>query len=324
MKKLNAIIKKIKRAKSIALFCHKEADIDSVGSALAMYEFLEILGKSVDMFLSEQIDDRFKFLKNSDKFKSFEDLSDCYDLLISLDCANELLLGKFTNYFMSHNNTINIDHHKDNSNYAKLNFVDNVSANCVNIYNILSKIKFKVTLDIANFLYSGIIGDTSNFTNLNTDSMTLKVASNLVEFGVNTNELNYQLFNKVSLNKFLFSNYLKSRVKVYNELGVAVLKCTKNDVEKFNASIDDIGAVTSSPLSIDCVNICLMLSERDDCVKCSFRSKKDYNINIIAKEFGGGGHIYASACTSDKYTIDEFENEIIKFINNNIDKIKII
>lgn len=46
-----------------------------------------------------------------------------YDLVICLDCNNISRLGKFQEVFDKAKNSINIDHHHDNTNFANLNIV---------------------------------------------------------------------------------------------------------------------------------------------------------------------------------------------------------
>ena len=49
------------------------------------------------------------------------------------------------------------------------------------------------------------------------------------------------------------------------------------------------------PLSIDGIKFTVLITEKEDNISFSFRSKDDFHVNKIANEhFNGGGHIYAA------------------------------
>jgi len=322
-KNLLVIEKLIKGSKNVALFCHKNADLDCFGSCLAMKDYLLSINKKATVFVQENVAKRFMWLSGADEAKLPKDFKDEFDLFIALDCAKIECLGDYQETFSKAKYSINVDHHQDNTKFAKVNRVILNSANCINVYDMLKVFKYKMNINTATSLYAGIIGDTSNFTNLNTDAKTFEVSGELVKFGVDVNEANFQLFKRTTFNKFVFVNTLKSNIKLYKNIHVAVIKCSLKDFKKYKVTFEDIGAVIPVALSIDEVNICLTISERNDEIKCSFRSKKGININKVARAFGGGGHIYASACTCNDCSIDEFEKKIIKYIKTNYDSLKI-
>jgi nanoRNase/pAp phosphatase (c-di-AMP/oligoRNAs hydrolase) len=46
--------------------------------------------------------------------------------------------------------------------------------------------------------------------------------------------------------------------------------------------------------------------DSDNSVKCSLRSNGDYDISVMAKHFGGGGHKNAAGFTTDFETLKKF------------------
>ena len=81
----------IKKAKSIAILTHESPDGDAVGSSLAMYYALKQLGINADVVIKEFP----KMFLNLDGVKYFIPSSEkVYDLVITLDCANQKRLSE--------------------------------------------------------------------------------------------------------------------------------------------------------------------------------------------------------------------------------------
>jgi len=57
---------------------------------------------------------------------------------------------------------------------------------------------------------------------------------------------------------------------------------------------DDAEGFVNFGLSICGVEVTALLTEQNDAIKISFRSKGRLPVNAVAKQFGGGGHLYAA------------------------------
>ena len=103
---LDEILIEIKNAETIVISAHESPDGDAIGSCMAMKLILEKLGKNPDVIIPEY-SRLFNFLPEIDEVKKESDV-ECYDLAISLDCANlARLVGK--EYFEKAKKTIVID-----------------------------------------------------------------------------------------------------------------------------------------------------------------------------------------------------------------------
>ena len=90
---LDEILIEIKNAETIVISAHESPDGDAIGSCMAMKLILEKLGKNPDVIIPEY-SRLFNFLPEIDEVKK-ESNVECYDLAISLDCANlARLVGK--------------------------------------------------------------------------------------------------------------------------------------------------------------------------------------------------------------------------------------
>jgi phosphoesterase RecJ-like protein len=81
----------------------------------------------------------------------------------------------------------------------------------------------------------------------------------------------------------------------------AYIALSAEDLARFNYKKGYTEGLVNWGLSIEGVQMAILASEKDGCVKISFRSKGDKDVNVIAKEyFGGGGHKNAAGARSDK------------------------
>ena len=145
----------------------------------------------------------FSFLKGFEYIHFSEDtLQKEYDIVISLDTADksrvDINLDEYT-----HSELIVIDHHITHERFSENTILDvDACAACQIVYDLLSLSKQKITVDVAKCIYTGILTDSGSFRNANVTPYTFEVAKNLLNLGVNANEIAQNVMNKMSLNKF--------------------------------------------------------------------------------------------------------------------------
>ena len=65
MKTIQELSLKLKKEKSVAIFCHIRPDGDTLGSALALFHALNNLGIKAKVFCDDLVPSRFFFLKSA-------------------------------------------------------------------------------------------------------------------------------------------------------------------------------------------------------------------------------------------------------------------
>lgn len=312
---MKEIIEKIKKANNIAIFTHRKPDPDAIGSAFAFYFMLKQLNKKANIFLEEHLKKNLDFFatekpKTSVKLKEF-------DLVVALDCGSALMLGKFEETFKNHQNTLCIDHHAYRTSFAQTEYVNTKACStCEILFNLFNKMKIKITKDIATALYAGIIGDTGRFLHPNTTSEIMNIGSKLLSLGADFNLINTKLFKSNSLNKMqLLQIALSKMVKEHN-----ILYCdlTLEDYGQAKCLPSESYEIIGTLASIEGVDIAILFNEiKKDVVNISFRSTPNFNVAIIAQNFGGGGHKQASGITEIQGKIADTKQKILKFIKEN-------
>lgn len=291
---LKELSKELFSFKSVALVCHIRPDGDTLGSSLALSKALESKGIEVAVFCDDIIPDKFNFLPAVSQVKrTFEG---DYQAFVAIDCADKTRLGELEGAFLSHKNTFVIDHHISNGRYAKTNYVEDLSSNCELVYNLINLANVKIDQDIANLLAMGIMTDTGNFKHKNVNANTFLVMSKLVEFGADVNRLNYEMFSKQSRARASLFASTMSKIRYELDGKLAFITVFNSELERTGAKQAETEGFIDFIMGIHGVEVGMcMLEVATNKFKISLRSRGT-DVNAVAGEFDGGGHVLASGC----------------------------
>ncbi|MBI2331156.1 MAG: DHH family phosphoesterase, partial [Chloroflexi bacterium] len=180
---------RLANANKVVIASHVRPDGDAIGSLLGLGLALRDAGKKVEMVLADGAPASFKFLEGIDLIKK-EPGTD-HDIFITVDCADFKRTGKIFENFGQPD--INIDHHKTNENFGKLNLIEAEEvATAAILTNHLPAWGFKITKPIAAALLTGILTDTLGFRTSNITPEALRQAAQLMETGVDLPEIYMQ------------------------------------------------------------------------------------------------------------------------------------
>ena len=294
MKTIQELSLKLKKEKSVAIFCHIRPDGDTLGSALALFHALNNLGIKAKVFCDDTVPSRFFFLKSASLVENT--FSGEYSAMLAIDCADISRLGSFYDEFSKHKNTYSIDHHVSNTRYAKENLVIDNASNCENILALIESLGVQIDEEIANLLAMGIMTDTGNFRHKNVTPNTLSSASKLVEKGADLNTIYFHMFSKQSKARAKLFGQAMSKIRYFLDDRLAVASVFEKDIISSGARPDETEGFIDFIMGIDTVEVgaCILEIGKDK-YKISFRSKGT-NVNEVASTFGGGGHMLASGC----------------------------
>lgn len=291
---------------NILISAHVNPDGDAVGSTTALAWALKKIGKNVIVLL-EECGDKYDFLKASEIIKhNTEDIEISKSFLfIALDCGDKERLGDFTEEFDNAAETVNIDHHMSNTEFAKYNYVYDKSSTCEIIYEILKELEIELDGAIAKSLYMGILTDTGGFRHSNTTSRTHEVAAELLKENFSHTELYEELFSNTAYEAMKILGRALEKMELFFDGQVSFSCITTKDMEELGADSTHLGIVIDKLKSIKGVRVAIFLSERGDGeIKLSMRADGTVDICKIAVEFGGGGHFRACGCS----IFDSIEN----------------
>ena len=184
MEILQQIANQLKTAKQVAIFTHMRPDGDALGSSLALSCALEYLGIANEVCVETDLPSNLRFINGLEKVKKAPEKE--YDVLITLDCSDEQRLGALGDEFMRakrKKDTYNVDHHVSNTRYAKVNFVRECSANCMNVAKLIEYMGAPIDKRTAEYLLLGLLTDSGNFSHDDVNEEGFLLAAELVKAG---------------------------------------------------------------------------------------------------------------------------------------------
>jgi phosphoesterase RecJ-like protein len=313
------IIDIISKSSKIAVTSHMQPDGDNIGSSLALCLALKKLGKKAVFVIDDNVPELYRFLKGAREAEKPSSVAEIdFDLLIALDCGDLERLGK-TAQLVSKTKLVNIDHHISNTKFGEMNLIEeNASATAEIVYKLIKTMGIFIDKDIADCIYTGIVTDTGMFQYSNTSEETHSIAAELIIAGVSPSDI----FNKVYQNSpkekvLLLGEALKS-LEFFNNDMVSCISISKAQVDNIAEEDIDTEGIVNLGRDIFGVEVAIFLKQKEtNLVKVSLRSKTYIDVSIIAKDFGGGGHIRAAGCAVAG-SLESVKQQILEAIQKQI------
>jgi phosphoesterase RecJ-like protein len=185
-------------------------------------------------------------------------------------------------------------------------------------YILSSNDEHLLNLDIARCLYAGVMTDTGSFRFSCTTPGVHRMVAHLMEKGLETAAIHTAVFDNYQENRLRFLGFvLSERLHLIPEAHTAIISVSRNDLNRFNVNTGDSEGIVNYPLSMKQVLFSIFISEREDEIRMSFRSKGRFNVNEFARKyFQGGGHHNAAGGKSERSLQQTFEL-LIQYIQEN-------
>ena len=294
----------IKSAERIAIAGHLQPDGDCIGSALALKSALTNMGKYADVFFDAGhtgVAKQFSFLEHYEQIRTKLPLSvqkEYYDLLIIVDLNALDRLGEFEYLRPMCKQTVVFDHHNGFSlDNVDVKITDPARPACGElIFEFFKTNDVKITPEIANALYTAIAMDTGGFMYPSTRSATHLIIAQLIALGCDIELINYKIFLEfdAKLLEGLQDTIKNLKFFADGKIAVTLLRkkfytnFDKEERNKFKKYVADLSGVKVSATFGE---------DFDGVYRIGLRSHDGYDVEVVAKHFGGGGHTYASGCT---------------------------
>lgn len=319
--KVSDICHVIKRYHHFLITTHVRADGDGIGSEVALYYALRAIGKSACIANDSPVPQIFKFIVPDTGTYIYPELpKEQPEVVLTLDCPTLDRTGKIKDIIPENAVIINIDHHVSNEYFGNFNLVlEDVCATGEIILSLLKEMNIDITPDIATALYVAIVTDTGRFTHTNTTPEALRAAAFLIECGAGHTEISKHVYNTNPYNLIQLNAQVLNTVKLHLGNRIATVWLTKEMLEKTHINAIDTQEFADIPVSIDGVTVGILFREMKEpnWVKVSLRSRNGFDVNTIAKKFGGGGHKYAAGCEVQG-NIAEVQQLILKEIEKEL------
>ena len=302
---VRAVADEIRNANRFLLTTHENPDGDALGSLLALHHILRKLDKDSVMFLGAKefpLPVEYRFLPLEEVFH--EPPADLVDrLVVFLDCGN---IDRMPVDWVQRDDAriINIDHHHDNTLFGDVNLVDtDVSSTAEIVYELARELGVELTAEIAGALYVGLVTDTGRFSYENTDAEAHRMAAELIEAGVDVNDIHRRLYEHVPIEKLRLISRALEKLEWVEECALAITYLNADDYRTTGASEELTEGIIDHLRALEGAAVAALVRDKRDTPgarKVSLRSVDGrVDVSRIAREKGGGGHERAAGFSSD-------------------------
>lgn len=287
---------------SFLITTHVNPDADAIGSEVAFYYLLKKLGKDAFIINHSSTPYNMEFFNDGNIIQHYNEelhknIFNEVDVIAALDFNRADRTVRMEKEIRESNKLkICIDHHQDPENFADHFFIDTEScATGQIIFDFIKSTKIiELDLKIAEAIYAAIMTDTGSFRFERTTSEVHKIVAELLEIGINPEKVYDQLYDQSKFSKIKLLGRALNSIKLDANGKLGYMSITQKDFDELNAIESDTENFVNYNLSIENVILGILFIELKNGFKVSFRSKGEIPVNLLAKEFGGGGHINAS------------------------------
>lgn len=304
---IKKIYKKIKKYNTIVIARHIGPDPDAVCSQIALRDTIKATFPSKNVYAVGMSVSRFKSFGTLDKINE-EELDN--PLLIVLDVPNISRIDGIT--FSRYKEVIKIDHHPYEDKMGDTELVDTTSCSVAQLIGeLVLNTRLKLTKEVAENIFLGIVSDSDRFLLQYTTAKTFKIVNQIIEkTNLDFTNLYVRLYER-PLNEIRFQGYLAQNL-ITTENGLAYIKITSDDIKNFGVDSSTASNMINNFNYIKEIKVWTFITydQKSTMYKVNIRSR-NVVINDIAAKYHGGGHKFASGVrTTNETDIDNLIKDL--------------
>ena len=298
---IDSVLTALSGKETAVLTTHINADGDGCGSEIALAAWLRALGTEAFIVNPTPVPQSFRFLVPDESWvvdatsAEAQELCDGADVVVVLDTGEVPRIGR-VRPLIDGLPTVVIDHHPPGDRPIEGVSLRDSSACATGelVFDLIHRAggPWPEIADLG--IYVAIMTDTGSFRFSNTTSASLQIAAELVGRGVSPDETYRQIY-AVPRRRFHLLESSLALLEVDEEAGVAWMTVPADQFDALGAIPDDLEGMVDYPRSVEGVEVGLLFRQIPrKGIKVSFRSNGAVNVNTLARQFGGGGHIRAA------------------------------
>jgi bifunctional oligoribonuclease and PAP phosphatase NrnA len=314
MQPITDLVPLLQRPRTIVIVMHQKPDADAMGSSLGLYNVLIALGHQVTVISPTNWADWLGWMPGAENVLDYE---------LNTAKSNELLQGADWIFCLDFNILhrtrkmaepiakapgirILIDHHQQPQKEAFAYGVSDTSKSSASemVFDFIESAALgsKITQAVAECLYAGVMTDTGSFRFPSASASVHRMVAVLKDTGLDHSKVHENLFDNFRENRLRFIGHaLLNRMEVMYEYNTALISIPWKDLVKFQIRTGDTEGLVNYPLTIEGIKFAALIIDRDEEIKCSFRSKGGFDVNQFARVyFEGGGHRNAAGGRSSE------------------------
>ena len=290
----------IEGSEHIVCLAHKDADADSLGSALAFAAALRLMGKTPHPVVPEPRPYLLEYLPG---FDTLEAAPERIDAVFTFDCATTGRFGDKQVLVQGQGlPVVNVDHHMSNTLYGTVNLIQpEASASGQVVFRLLNALGLPIPPDAATNLYAALLTDTGGFRHENTTPKALEDAARLARLGADPGRIATQVYKMRPETTLKLSGLALATMRIELQGRLAWAKVTRRMLREAGAVMAESEGIIDTLNSIAGLELAILFKEvSSDLTKISVRSRGAVDAAALCATFGGGGHIRAAGAEIQK------------------------
>lgn len=298
--KLDEVVRVIGEAKQLTMACHIGPDGDALGAMLGMAVAARNAGREVFPSFGSpfEVAENYRFLP-TDVLVPPDAVPERPELLITFDTGALDRLGELGSLVKQAGTVVVIDHHATNEGFGDVALIEpHVSSTAELTLEIIRRLGWPITPEIALCLLTGIVTDTGRFQYSNTGPRTLRAAAQLVAAGASPDEIGRHIYEEVPFGYLRVASSVLGRATLEPEVSFVWSVLYPEELEEAGIDRGDVdGLIDLVRLPREADVAALMKVVDETTTKGSLRSRGRVDVGSIAADLGGGGHHNASGFT---------------------------
>ena len=294
------IRRRIESSKRPLIISHIRLDGDALGAELGLAHILRERGTVSHIVNDSRIPQAYRFLPGVENVAtSAEALRNDYDLAIVLDVPTWQRAKAIRNKLGPDLPIVSMDHHLKIERMGDMEWVDPAMSSVGEmIFHLARASGWPVSPEAATCLYVAIITDCGRFTFTNTTPSALRAAAGLIELGANHHLVTEMIYRRESPALLKLRAEVMQGLRLHANGRIALVILTQDMLKHHGVDSIDTHELADIPRCVDGVSVGVLLREMSDAgkVKASLRARNDFDVEAVARKFGGGGHRAAAGC----------------------------
>ncbi|MDE2798052.1 MAG: DHH family phosphoesterase [Gemmatimonadota bacterium] len=302
----------------LVLTTHVHADGDGLGALLGLSHWLTRQDQKHRIVVADETPDRkYRFLPGYDRIESMYCPIPVVPRLVVVDTTtSKKRIGDVADLIGPATKTLVIDHHVNEEEVGDVRVIDTDASSASElIYSLINWYGSNsgFTPEIATCLYAGIVFDTKLFKHSHPER-ALRAAAELVGHGADPQQIAENMFSHQTYQTVKTLGFALSNLMLHENGQISTLYVD----HKTHAMNGDLDGVIDHAMSIDGVEVALFFKEQEPGQqRVSLRSRGKVDVNRIARQFDGGGHIRASGCEI-KGSVGQVQARLISLVREQL------
>ena len=289
------------------LTTHLNADGDGTGCQVALAAWMHALGGRPRIINPTTFPEMYRFLLPDPSWvveagsSQAEDLCAEADLAVVVDTGEVPRIGR-VKPMISGIRTVVIDHHQPGEQpIGGISLRDaEACATGELIFDVLLAGNGPWPKAALDGMYVAILTDTGSFRFSNSTPGAHRVAADLIAAGVDPEAMHARVYGAAPLRRLKLLAKALGTLEVDEAAGVAWMT-VPTELDGIEPAPDEAEGLVDYPRSVAGVEVGLLFRRSaNGGTKISFRASGAVDVNALAREFGGGGHIKASGALVEK------------------------